>query len=109
MESTLYVIDTPIDHKHPLQSRDKIQKLPLVSTQQIFIFSGHYHIGYEVNIDQINQFAKPAASSCQIISAAYSIEVNGDKSFGYRIITIENNTVEQELVLFAPEVNTNQT
>ena len=106
MESTLHGIDTPIDHKYPLQSRDKIQKLLLRSTQQIFIFSGHYHIGYKVNLAQINQFVNPAASY-QIIRAADSIEVSDDKSFGYRIITIENNTVEQELVIFAPDVNTN--
>lgn len=92
-------ISTPIDHLGAaLKGREEIKQVLLNLKNEVIIFCGHYHMedqSTEKNILQISTIA----CSYQIEKAVETVSLN-DQTFGYRILTIENDNIDTELISF---------
>ncbi len=87
-----------IDKKFALKGRQKIKDLLLNIDNNITIFSGHYHMEDYSNYRNISQYITPAASY-QVEKNPKEIKVHNN-SFGYRIIELQKDCVNTEVILF---------
>lgn len=91
-------VDTPVDRAYPLRNRDHIRGALQNISNNITVFAGHYHVDDECNRDNIKQFVTPAAS-VQLVKNAPAIKTD-NSFFGYRVLTIYEDNIDAELVLF---------
>ena len=89
-------VQTPIDKLFPLKNRNEIKEILEKSKNQVTIFCGHYHMNDERIENNIKQIITQA-SSYQIEKETDEITIAASR-FGYRIIKIEKNLIETELV-----------
>lgn len=94
-------VDTPVDAKYPLENRKEIRQLLQRHLKKTTVFCGHYHIEDEISDGKITQFVTPAASY-QIKKGTVDIESDASY-FGYRIIELEDNRIETEVILLYPD------
>ncbi|NJM52815.1 MAG: hypothetical protein HC846_05120 [Blastocatellia bacterium] len=91
-------LNTAIDTEYPLRNREQIKLALLKSNRKTTIFCGHCHQPDERQEENIKQFVTPAS--------AYQVEkdpriiTTDNGSFGYRIIQIEGNRINSEIVYF---------
>ena len=91
-------IDTPVDKiGGALKEREIIKERLRASKRDITIFCGHYHMDDETVDGNIRQFTTPAVSY-QINKAASRVTID-KQSFGYRLITINEEAVSTQLVM----------
>jgi len=100
-------IETAVDRQYPLENREKIKNILQQCKKEVTIFCGHYHLNESRKEGNITQFITPAASF-QIIKNLADIEVN-TSFFGYRIISIDKDKINSEVLLyrsgvFAPSI-----
>lgn len=88
--------ETGMDKTYPLQNRDTVNEILQQSRNPLTVFCGHYHMPDKRQDRKITQYITPA-SSFQVKKNSREIEING-KSFGYRLIMINENTVETRLI-----------
>jgi 3',5'-cyclic-AMP phosphodiesterase len=91
-------IKTAIDQKYPLHGREQIKQVLQSSRSEVTIFCGHYHMNDEQTNLNIKQVVTPSASF-QIVKNASSIEID-TSSFGYRIITLEQEGLTSEVLMY---------
>lgn len=91
-------VNTPVDKAYPLFNRDAVQKVLTKSLNDIIVFAGHYHVSDEARSGNIAQYVTPAAS-VQLVKDAPIIKTD-TSCFGYRLLTIHDDKVEVELILF---------
>ncbi|WP_170837103.1 metallophosphoesterase family protein [Aquimarina amphilecti] len=87
-----------IDKKYFLQGREKIQALLQKIPNEIILFSGHYHMEDYRKCNNVIQYITPAASY-QVEKDLNEIKVHNN-SFGYRIIELNKDNIQTEVVLF---------
>jgi len=93
-------INTPIDHLGAaLNRREEIKHALLQIENEVTIFCGHYHMEDVKSENNIIQYST-LACSYQIEKAVNNVIIN-DQLFGYKIITIENNSISTALIAFA--------
>jgi 3',5'-cyclic-AMP phosphodiesterase len=92
----VFGVNTPVDQQFPLHGRQAIQEILQQAMQEVYIFSGHYHLPDEQVHGHIRQYITPAASY-QIKKEAQDIEPYADY-FAYRIIMLDGVTVSSEVV-----------
>ncbi len=91
-------IETPVDKIYPLKNRAELKEILLTFKKSVTVFCGHYHMNDEQEYKNIKQYI--TQSMCfQIVKTATKIEVD-NKNFGYRIIEIQNEKIETELINF---------
>jgi Icc protein len=94
-------VNTGIDKLYPLRNRDSLQSLLRNFPRSITVFCGHYHIDDEATSGHIRQFITPAAS-VQVRKDSDTLQLyNGP--FGYRILNIDGESINTELVLYKDE------
>ena len=91
-------IETPIDPIYPLNGREKINQALQQCKKNVLVFCGHYHMDDERKEGRITQYVTPAASF-QITKNAPAIETD-NSFFGYRIISIDKDNVNSEVILY---------
>ncbi|RZJ73601.1 metallophosphoesterase [Flavobacterium sp.] len=96
----IFEVDSYVDRKYPLKNRDAVRELLENQEHEVFIFCGHYHCEDETGSGAISQYETPAASY-QVKKGTQEIEAHADY-FGYRIITLENGNVRNELIILMP-------
>lgn len=94
----IFPVETPIDQKHFLRGRERIQQLLVNSGRDIAVFCGHYHMNDEQNIENVTQYITSAVSY-QVIKSDDSVKVSSDY-FGYRVINIDEDGLKTEIVRF---------
>lgn len=94
-------VDTEADRQFALKGREELKQLLLNSGQEVVIFCGHYHMSDHSVVNNIEQYITPA-SSVQVVKNDHEIILDG-QTFGYRIIDINNNGLETELIMFSHE------
>ena len=87
-----------IDQEYPLHGREQIKQVLQKCNNDVTIFCGHYHMRDEQTDQNIKQLVTPSVSF-QIDKNASSIEVN-TSSFGYRIITLDQDQITSEVLWF---------
>lgn len=92
--------NTVMDRLYPLQNREEVAPLLLRQEREIYIFCGHYHTVHEQRIQNITQFVAPSML-VQVKQEGDGIELES-KSYGYRIISIQKDAVETEVILLPP-------
>lgn len=94
-------VDTPVDAKYPLENRDEIRRLLHLHSKKVTVFCGHYHTEDQTSDQNILQYVTPAVSY-QI--KRDTAEIEGDASyFGYRLIELDGNQIETEIILLYPD------
>lgn len=92
-------IITPIDNLGAaLGKRDEVKQALLEIKNEVTIFCGHYHMEDETYEKNVLQYST-LACSYQIEKAVKTMIIN-DGTFGYRIISIENNNIGTESITF---------
>ncbi|AMP97924.1 hypothetical protein AY601_0989 [Pedobacter cryoconitis] len=92
-------IRTPLDKiGAALKGRDEIKALLSALQKEVLIFCGHYHMADELTAGNIRQYATPACSY-QIEKLSEKIEID-TLTFGYRMITINDNHIVTTVKLF---------
>ncbi|MFK0166441.1 metallophosphoesterase family protein [Rhizobium sp. NPDC090279] len=92
-------IDTPVDRTGAaLRDRDDVRSLLIATGCEISVFCGHYHMLDEAREANIRQHVTPAVSY-QIIKQTERLEAD-TKTFGYRILEIEDAEIQTQVVLF---------
>jgi 3',5'-cyclic AMP phosphodiesterase CpdA len=94
----ILAVNTPVDKKYPLYGRDNIASLLYSISNEVIIFCGHYHLPDEKIIKNIKQFVTPAASF-QVVKEAPTLQIH-NRHFGYRIITVDNENISTEILLY---------
>lgn len=94
-------VDTPIDKAYPLENREDVKVSLLNSQRDITLFCGHYHLADEQRVENVRQIITPA-SSYQVIKTAPGVVEDGS-AFGYRIVHLEENTIETKVKMFKNE------
>lgn len=94
----IFPVPSAIDEKHSLSNRDQLQELLRGSNLPTTIFCGHYHMDDVQTIGEIRQVITPAVSY-QVVKPARPIATHAD-SFGYRVVTINEAQITEELVTF---------
>jgi len=95
-------VDTPVDRAYPLHGREAVLDALHNIPNKVYVFCGHYHMDDVQTNGNVTQYITPA-SSYQIIKEASEIEVSGS-TFGYRLLTFDNDRVEEELLVFGNEL-----
>jgi Icc protein len=90
--------NTIMDKLYPLKERDKVQDILFETNRAIFIFCGHYHTFHEQIIKDVAQYVTPSAL-LQIQQKAKEIAIDRI-GFGYRVITIDVDSVNTEVIMF---------
>lgn len=90
-------LNLKVDEIGELKNRDKLLRILENYKKDIVLFCGHYHMKSEIIYKNIKQYITPAVSF-QIGKLQDKIELN-TKSFGYRIIQIENNNITSKVRL----------
>jgi hypothetical protein len=88
-----------VDKKYPLYGRDNIAAILYGVGNEAIIFCGHYHLPDEKTSRNLKQFVTPAASF-QIVKQAPSMQIH-NRHFGYRIINIDNENIETDILLYS--------
>ncbi|WP_343913441.1 metallophosphoesterase family protein [Aquimarina litoralis] len=91
-------VSTLTDKKFFLEGREKIRSILHQIPNDVFIFSGHYHMQDNRLDKNINQYITPAVSY-QVEKDPDEVKINND-SFGYRIIELEKDQLFAEVILF---------
>lgn len=91
-------VPTFTDKKFFLEGREKIQSILHQIPNDVFIFSGHYHMQDNRLDKNINQYITPAVSY-QVEKDPDEVKINND-SFGYRIIELEKDKLFTEVITF---------
>ena len=94
----IIAIDTPVDKRYPLKNRDKLVEILLQQGEKVTVFCGHYHQNDEIHRASIRQITTQALSF-QLLKNAPEISID-TAHFGYRIIEIQENSIETEIVTF---------
>ena len=94
----LLEVDTQVDKLYPLLNRDQLCSALHDIPNHITVFSGHYHMSDEKKLRNITQQVTLAAS-VQLVKNAPFIETD-NSFFGYRILTINEDSIETELIMF---------
>lgn len=89
-------LKTGMDRIYPLNGRDEIKRLLQDNKNKVTVFCGHYHMPDEREDGNIKQYITPSIAF-QVEKESNGIDINTD-SFGYRIITIDNEAVTSKLV-----------
>lgn len=92
-------INAEVDKRFALKERNKIKEALLSIDNDVTIFCGHYHFDDEKSVENIQQYITPA-SSYQIDKIPNEIRVN-TAVFGYRIIEIDDTSINTSLVMFS--------
>ncbi|WP_299437735.1 metallophosphoesterase [uncultured Aquimarina sp.] len=87
-----------VDKRFSLKGREKIQSLLEQVINDIIIFCGHYHMEDYRSYENITQYITPAGSY-QVEKDIEEIKVHGN-TFGYRIIELNKDKIDTEVVLF---------
>jgi Icc protein len=88
---------TGMDIIYPLQGREKVNALLQQCKGNVTVFCGHYHMPDKRQDGKITQYITPSVAF-QVKKNSQKIDIDV-KSFGYRIITIDDNAVKTTLVL----------
>ncbi|MFD2565367.1 metallophosphoesterase family protein [Aquimarina rubra] len=94
----ILAIPNIMDKRFYLKGRERIQALLHKVDNDIIIFCGHYHMEDHCIHKNITQFVTPAASY-QIEKDPKEIKVH-NRTFGYRIIELDEDQLYTELILF---------
>ena len=94
----LLEVDTQVDKLYPLLNRDQVRSALRDIPSNITVFAGHYHMNDEKKMGNLRQHVTHAAS-VQLVKDAPFIETD-NSTFGYRILTINEDNIETELVTF---------
>lgn len=92
-------VNIVVDKKYPLKNREEVKSLLKNVKNDIMIFCGHYHTTDDKTEGNIRQLVTLAASY-QITKGTDTVNVENN-SFGYRILSIEEDLVETELVVIS--------
>ncbi|WP_158596981.1 metallophosphoesterase [Aquimarina sp. BL5] len=94
------IVEIPsiIDKKFALKGREKIQALLQEVSNDVTIFSGHYHMQDHRHYKNITQYITPAGSY-QVEKDPKEIKVHSN-TFGYRIIELNKDQINTDVVLF---------
>jgi Icc protein len=91
-------VNTVVDSLYPLKNREAVKSVLLNRGDDIVFFCGHYHLEDDQTEGRIRQIITPA-SSYQVLKESKALETDRS-SFGYRILRVEGEKSETELVLF---------
>ena len=94
----ILAVDTPVDRAYPLFNREQVRSVLQSVNNKIIVFAGHYHMTDESGAGNIAQYVSSAAS-IQLVKDTEIIETD-NSFFGYRLLTIHENTIESEFILF---------
>lgn len=93
-------VNAEVDKRFALINREAIKSILVNLENQVMVFSGHYHFDHEASFENIHQFITPACSF-QVEKIPHELKTNAD-IFGYRILNLNKNSIETELILFKP-------
>ena len=91
-------VNAEVDKRFALKNRKLIKAMLVDLKKQVTVFSGHYHFNHETSFQNIHQFITPACSF-QVEKIPNELKTNAD-TFGYRILNVDKDNLETELVLF---------
>lgn len=94
----ILLINAIVDTKYSLKNQKTVRDVLIKCKNEIILFCGHYHMPDERSLDNVTQYITPAAS--------YQVKKDPDNivivsnHFGYRLITINEDKINPEIVLF---------
>ncbi|WP_375334293.1 metallophosphoesterase family protein [Flagellimonas sp. C4] len=91
-------VDTEVDRQFALKNRNLLRTELQNLEKDVVIFCGHYHFEDERSNGNIRQYITPA-SSYQVEKIPDEIKVSS-ATFGYRIIELNKNKLNTEVILF---------
>jgi len=91
-------VATIMDKKYYLLERAKLKNELWALENEVVVFCGHYHMIDDCTIKNVHQILSPAASY-QVEKLLDSVQVN-NKTFGYRVIEIDNEKIKTTLFLY---------
>ena len=91
-------INTRVDKLYPLKNRSELKEILLSFKNKVSIFCGHYHMNDEQTFKNIKQYTTQSMSY-QLVKNVAEIQID-NKNFGYRIIKIQKDKIETELINF---------
>ena len=97
----IIAVNSLIDQMHPLKNREAVKSVLHKSSQEIFLFCGHYHMNDESHEGNVRQLITQAASF-QVGKSLDRIKI-GASTFGYRMIEVGKGSVQTKLVSFKNE------
>lgn len=97
-------VDTKVDKQFALKNRNLLKTELQNLENDVVIFCGHYHFEDEKSNSNIRQYITPA-SSYQVEKIPDEIKVNST-TFGYRIIELNKNEINTEVIMFTTGKNT---
>jgi len=92
-------VDAEVDKRFSLKERNLLKNELLSIENDITIFSGHYHFEDYTIVKNIKQYITPAVSY-QVEKIAHEIKVH-NRTFGYRIIEIDDMIINGSVILFS--------
>ncbi|MBO9732797.1 MAG: metallophosphoesterase family protein [Chitinophaga sp.] len=90
-------VNAEVDRAFPLKGRDDIAAVLQQHPNNVYIFCGHLHLDDEQTQGHIQQYVTPAVS-VQFVKDAATLEMD-HKFFGYRIIEINDDGIDTEVML----------
>ncbi|WP_420573694.1 metallophosphoesterase family protein [Kordia sp.] len=91
-------IHTEVDRKYYLIHRDRLRTALEQLSNEVFLFSGHYHFNHVQKHKNITQYVTQAASY-QIENIPEGIEIQTE-TFGYRILDFTPTEIQTTLITF---------
>ncbi len=91
-------IHTAVDRVYPLRNRDELKALLNNHSAAVTIFCGHYHMNDEQELGNIRQITSQSLSF-QLVKNEKEITVD-NSTFGYRIIEIDKDNIQTQLIHF---------
>lgn len=95
----ILAIQAEVDNGYALKGRERIKAQLLNLDNEVSIFCGHYHLQDEQTIANISQYITPA-SSFQVMKIPNEIKIS-NKTFGYRIIEFNDNTLSTDVIVLS--------
>lgn len=92
-------VNVVVDKLYPLKNREEVKSVLKNVKNDIIVFCGHYHTTDDKKERNIQQLVTLAASY-QIKKGTDTVNVENN-TFGYRILNIEEDRVQTELVVIA--------
>lgn len=89
---------TKMDEIYPLEEREKLASVLRSRNQHTHVFCGHYHIDHVRSEGLVTQIITPAGS-LQLNPQTAKVDPL-DQRFGYRILTLDNDALQQEVIWF---------
>lgn len=84
--------------EYPLDGGNNVEQLLLAHEREVKVFCGHLHMDHRTVLSNVEQFISPA-TCLQVKKHSKTTEI-GSKDFGFRIIELNENGVDENVIMF---------